>query len=62
MQTLTWQSHPITLEQNKRLFPQLWANHKTEFHQFFYPDGTMNNNGLRAYNLLKERRKKRMQK
>jgi hypothetical protein len=62
MQTLTWQSHAKTLEEKKQLFPQLWANYKTEFHQFFHSNGTMNNNGLRAYSILKQKRKERMQK
>ena len=62
MQTLTWQTHPITLERKKQLFPQLWANHKQEFPQFFHPDGTMNNNGRRAYTMLKQTRRARMKK
>ncbi len=60
MQTLTWQKHFNKLEELKLLFPQLWVNHKTEFHQFFHPDGTMNAYGHCSYDKLKKYRRTRM--
>ncbi len=60
MQTLTWQKHANKLNKLKRTFPQLWANYKRNFHQFFHPDGTMNPYGYCSYDKLKKCRRMRM--
>ncbi|MEA3322744.1 MAG: hypothetical protein U9Q12_00835 [Patescibacteria group bacterium] len=54
------ENHKPVLKRLQNKFPKLWVEYPREFHTFFNVYEIMNNNGRRAYSIIKTARRKRM--